>query len=409
MGDTDLTADAGKTSASRQTFVSGKRGRARRRAICAQQILRRANAGAGCDDRARRWPRSIAARRRASTRIDLARSPTDARRRRAARRGHASIRRPRRSTRTARACPTPPMASPRRWPRSRSMSSSARSRCCACVAAHDVGRAINPTQVEGQIHGGIAQGLGLALMEEYLPGRTENLHDYLIPTVGDMPRDRSTILIEDARAARPVRRQGRRRAGADPDRAGDPRRASDHATGVRITRVPATPDRVRRRLEARRSASHDRHDAKHRRRDAATASCAAMPARCCATSGRARPAPATAMPMSTASSSRVDPVVLFAEVATATRSPFLGRRTGTASSLRPSDVFVTGIGAGTTYPDYKPAPFIVVAQGRGRRHGHRRDRGHLQLLRRQGEDRHRPLSRAGAGGGARRRASRSAT
>ena len=50
--------------------------------------------------------------------------------------------------------------------------------------------AINPTLVEGQIHGGIAQGLGLALMEEYLPGRTENLHDYLIPTVGDVPRDR---------------------------------------------------------------------------------------------------------------------------------------------------------------------------------------------------------------------------
>ena len=37
------------------------------------------------------------------------------------------------------------------------------------VAAHDVGRAINPTLVEGQIHGGIAQGLGLALMEEYHP------------------------------------------------------------------------------------------------------------------------------------------------------------------------------------------------------------------------------------------------
>ncbi len=55
-------------------------------------------------------------------------------------------------------------------------------------AAHDVGRAINPVLTEGQIHGGIAQGLGLALMEEYLPGRTENLHDYLIPTAGDMPR-----------------------------------------------------------------------------------------------------------------------------------------------------------------------------------------------------------------------------
>ncbi len=64
------------------------------------------------------------------------------------------------------------------------------------VAAHDVGRAINPTLTEGQIHGGIAQGLGLALMEEYLPGRTENLHDYLIPTAGDVPEIR-IHLIED--------------------------------------------------------------------------------------------------------------------------------------------------------------------------------------------------------------------
>src|SRR3546814_1684175 len=64
------------------------------------------------------------------------------------------------------------------------------------AAAHDVGRAVNPTLVEGQIHGGIAQGLGLALMEEYLPGRTENLHDYLIPTFGDMP-EITCILVED--------------------------------------------------------------------------------------------------------------------------------------------------------------------------------------------------------------------
>ena len=55
------------------------------------------------------------------------------------------------------------------------------------VAAHDVGRAINPVQVEGQIDGGVAQGIGFALMEEYIPGRTENLHDYLIPTFGDVP------------------------------------------------------------------------------------------------------------------------------------------------------------------------------------------------------------------------------
>ena len=91
------------------------------------------------------------------------------------------------------------------------------------VAAHDVGRAINPTLVEGQIHGGIAQGLGLALMEEFIPGRTENLHDYLIPTVGDMPPVK-TYLIEDPEPDGPVRRQGRRRAGADRHRARHPLR-----------------------------------------------------------------------------------------------------------------------------------------------------------------------------------------
>ncbi len=45
------------------------------------------------------------------------------------------------------------------------------------VAAHDVGRAINPTLIEGQIEGGVAQGIGMALMEEFTPGRGENLHD----------------------------------------------------------------------------------------------------------------------------------------------------------------------------------------------------------------------------------------
>ena len=63
------------------------------------------------------------------------------------------------------------------------------------TAAHDVGQAINPMLIEGQVEGGIAQGIGMALMEEWVPGRTDNLHDYLIPTVGDVP-EIETILIE---------------------------------------------------------------------------------------------------------------------------------------------------------------------------------------------------------------------
>jgi CO/xanthine dehydrogenase Mo-binding subunit len=116
------------------------------------------------------------------------------------------------------------------------------------VAAHDVGRAINPTQVEGQIHGGVAQGLGLALMEEYVPGRTENLHDYLIPTVGDVP-EIETILIEDREPLGPFGAKGIGEPALIPT-APAILNAIHHATGVRLRRVPATPDRVRAAIRA---------------------------------------------------------------------------------------------------------------------------------------------------------------
>ena len=113
----------------------------------------------------------------------------------------------------------------------------------------DVGRAVNPTLVEGQIHGGIAQGLGLALMEEYLPGRTENLHDYLIPTCGDVP-EIECILIEDREPAGPYGAKGIGEPALVPT-APAILGAIHHATGVRLTRVPATPDRVRLALKDR--------------------------------------------------------------------------------------------------------------------------------------------------------------
>jgi aldehyde oxidoreductase len=116
------------------------------------------------------------------------------------------------------------------------------------VAAHDVGRAINPTQVEGQIHGGIAQGLGLALLEAYVPGRTENLHDYLIPTVGDVP-EIECILVEDAEPAGPYGAKGVGEPALVPT-APAILGAIEDAVGVRITTVPATPDRVLAALHA---------------------------------------------------------------------------------------------------------------------------------------------------------------
>jgi CO/xanthine dehydrogenase Mo-binding subunit len=111
------------------------------------------------------------------------------------------------------------------------------------VAAHDVGLAINPVLVEGQVHGGIAQGLGMALMEEYIPGRTENLHDYLIPTIGDIPPIK-TIIIEEPDAHGPYGAKGLGEHVLIPT-APAILNAVYHATGARIRQVPATPARVR--------------------------------------------------------------------------------------------------------------------------------------------------------------------
>ena len=106
-----------------------------------------------------------------------------------------------------------------------------------------MGRAINPLLVEGQIEGGIAQGLGLALMEEFLPGRTENLHDYLIPTIGDVPPVQS-IIIESGDAHGPYGAKGLGEHCLIPT-APAVLNAIAHASGARIHHLPATPDRVR--------------------------------------------------------------------------------------------------------------------------------------------------------------------
>ena len=117
------------------------------------------------------------------------------------------------------------------------------------AAAHDVGKAVNPQQVEGQIHGGTAQGIGLALMEEYIPGRTENLHDYLVPTFGDMP-EMICKIIEAPTKHGPHGAKG----------VGEPALISTapaifggiyRATGVRVTKVPVLPHRLRAAIRAK--------------------------------------------------------------------------------------------------------------------------------------------------------------
>jgi len=117
-------------------------------------------------------------------------------------------------------------------------------------AAHDVGRAINPTLIEGQIEGGVAQGLGMALMEEFFPGKGENLHDYLIPSAGDIPPIES-ILIEDRSSIGPFGAKGIGEQAVIPT-APAILNAIHDATGVRVRRTPATPDRLRAAMVAAR-------------------------------------------------------------------------------------------------------------------------------------------------------------
>mgnify|MGYP003720666579 CR=1 FL=1 len=115
------------------------------------------------------------------------------------------------------------------------------------MAAYDVGRAINPLLVEGQVQGGIAQGLGMALMEAFVPGRTENLHDYLIPTTSDMPSIR-TILLEVPDPEGPYGAKG---VGEMATNSPIPAivNAINNALGVRITQIPVTPEVVLRALD----------------------------------------------------------------------------------------------------------------------------------------------------------------
>ncbi|MBS3779780.1 MAG: molybdopterin-dependent oxidoreductase, partial [Desulfovermiculus sp.] len=110
------------------------------------------------------------------------------------------------------------------------------------VAAHDVGKAIHPENVNGQICGGVAMGLGFALMEEFVPGSTESLKDYYIPTCGDMPRIRP-IIVESEEPSGPFGAKGVGEPALIPT-APAILSALDRALGQRITTLPASLERV---------------------------------------------------------------------------------------------------------------------------------------------------------------------
>ena len=239
VGDTDLTFDAGKTSASRQTYVSGNAARLAGASLRAK-ILMLANAGPNAA-LALDGARLTIADGEASRVIDLSGLEADAE---GVVLDGVGTWDPPATALDANGQGSPygtygfaaQMAEVEVDMRLGTV------KVLAIVAAHDVGRAVNPTLTEGQIHGGIAQGLGLALMEEYLPGRTENLHDYLIPTVGDMPAVK-IHLIEDAEPTGPFGAKG---VGEPALIATAPAilSAIRHATGVTVRQVPVLPHRL---------------------------------------------------------------------------------------------------------------------------------------------------------------------
>ncbi len=241
--DTALTPDAGKTSASRQTYVTGRAAKAAAEALRAE-ILRRANAGDGATlslDGA-----TLTIRDGSATRIDLSTLPPDAH-------GHVLV------AEATYDPPTSPLDAKGQGAPYAVYGYGAQMvevvvdpalgtvRLLKITAAHDVGRAINPMLARGQIEGGIAQGIGMALMEEYLPGRTENLHDYLIPTFGDVPPIES-LLIEVPDPEGPYGAKGLGEHVLIPT-APAILNAIRHATGAEITRVPALPHRIREALQ----------------------------------------------------------------------------------------------------------------------------------------------------------------
>ena len=115
------------------------------------------------------------------------------------------------------------------------------------VAAHDVGKAIHPQNVEGQIQGGVAMGLGFALMEEYIPGVTDSMGEYHIPTCSDMPKI-TTIILEDPEPTGPFGAKGVGEPALIPTAPAVLNAIAD-AVGERIYDLPANPEKVRKIID----------------------------------------------------------------------------------------------------------------------------------------------------------------
>jgi aerobic carbon-monoxide dehydrogenase large subunit len=123
--------------------------------------------------------------------------------------------------------------------------------------AYDIGKAVNPKLVEGQIAGGLAQGVGGALLEEFLyDGNGEPLSvtfaDYLMPTAHEIP-ELSILITEDAPSPlNPLGLKGAGEGGANPVGAAIASAIDDalQRPGA-VTRLPVSPQRLKMLMAAR--------------------------------------------------------------------------------------------------------------------------------------------------------------
>ncbi|MDP2726137.1 MAG: molybdopterin-dependent oxidoreductase, partial [Dehalococcoidia bacterium] len=115
------------------------------------------------------------------------------------------------------------------------------------VNAQDVGKAINPQSVEGQLQGAVVMGLGMALKEDFKPGKTHSFRQYTIPTMLDMP-EIIPIIIEEPEPSGPFGAKGAGEAAMIPTAPAITNAIYD-ACGIRLHHLPATPQRVRQAIK----------------------------------------------------------------------------------------------------------------------------------------------------------------
>jgi CO/xanthine dehydrogenase Mo-binding subunit len=115
------------------------------------------------------------------------------------------------------------------------------------VAAHDVGRAVFPEGLKGQIEGAVSMGLGMALKEEYRPGETIGFKQYHIPTARELP-EVVIKLVELVDPSAGLGAKGAAECALVPVAPAIANAIAD-ATGARIHDLPASPQRLRALLD----------------------------------------------------------------------------------------------------------------------------------------------------------------